>query len=166
KAADCGEQRRDRGARSPPGRSAALRAAEPVQRRAPPRSGPEPASTFMIPLLTGVLAPRTEESPMTRTIAVIAGAGPAGLTAALQLLETTDVMPLVFEAETTVGGLAKTINYKGNRMDIGGHRFFSKSSRVMQWWLNMLPLEAGELGPAAIRYRNMERTLPPSTAAQ
>ncbi len=52
-------------------------------------------------------------------------AGPAGLTAALELLETTDVLPLVFEADGMVGGLAKTDHLaKGNRMDIGGHRFF------------------------------------------
>ena len=64
-----------------------------------------------------------------------------------------------------MGGISRTVNYKGNRMDIGGHRFFSKSDRVMQWWLRMLPLEAGETAPAAIRYHNMERTLAPSAAA-
>jgi protoporphyrinogen oxidase len=76
-------------------------------------------------------------------IAVIAGAGPAGLTAAWELLEHTDVRPIVFEADEIVGGLARTINYKGNRIDIGGHRFFSKSSRVMRWWVEILPLQGG-----------------------
>jgi len=78
--------------------------------------------------------------------AVIAGAGPAGLTAALELLACTDVQPIVFEADSMVGGLAKTVVHNGNRMDIGGHRFFSKSTRVMDWWLGILPLERGGSG--------------------
>ena len=65
-------------------------------------------------------------------IAVIAGAGPAGLTAALELLRRSDITPIVFEADSQVGGISKTINYRGNRMDLGGHRFFSKSDWVMQ----------------------------------
>ena len=44
-----------------------------------------------------------------------------------------------------MGGIARTVNYKGNRIDIGGHRFFSKSDRVMQWWLNILPMESLEV---------------------
>src|SRR3989338_845598 len=72
-------------------------------------------------------------------IAVIAGAGPAGLTAAYELLKRTDIKPIIFEATDTIGGIAQTFNYKGNRIDIGGHRFFSKSERVMKWWFNILP---------------------------
>lgn len=64
--------------------------------------------------------------------AVIIGAGPAGLTAALELLRSTDIKPIVIEATNLNGGISATINYKGNRMDIGGHRFFSKSDRVME----------------------------------
>ena len=75
---------------------------------------------------------------MTR-IAVIAGAGPAGLTAAWELLARTDVTPIVLEATHATGGIAQTFQYKGNRIDIGGHRFFSKSERVMQWWFGILP---------------------------
>jgi len=56
--------------------------------------------------------------------AVIIGAGPAGLTAALELLKTTEIIPLVFETDSQVGGISKTICYKDYRMDIGGHRFF------------------------------------------
>jgi protoporphyrinogen oxidase len=78
---------------------------------------------------------------MTKRIAIIAGAGPAGLTAALELLDKTDIVPIVYEADTMVGGLAKTVNFKGNRIDIGGHRFFSKSTRVMDWWAGILPLQ-------------------------
>ena len=76
---------------------------------------------------------------MTRT-AVIVGAGPAGLTAALELLRRSDVRPIVLESDSQVGGIAKTINYRGNRMDLGGHRFFSKSDWVMQWWQSILPI--------------------------
>ena len=74
-------------------------------------------------------------------IAIIAGAGPAGLTAAYELLKRTDITPIVLEATDAIGGIAQTYNYKGNRIDIGGHRFFSKSERVMDWWFNILPLQ-------------------------
>jgi protoporphyrinogen oxidase len=73
--------------------------------------------------------------------AVIIGAGPAGLTAAYELLQNTDIKPILFEATGDIGGISKTINFKGNRIDIGGHRFFSKSDRVMDWWQNILPLQ-------------------------
>jgi protoporphyrinogen oxidase len=65
--------------------------------------------------------------------AIIIGAGPAGLTAAFELLTRTDIVPIVIEKSPHIGGISRTANYKGNRMDIGGHRFFSKSDRVMQW---------------------------------
>src|SRR4030095_9484805 len=78
--------------------------------------------------------------------AVIAGAGPAGLTAACELLARTDVHPVVFERTHAIGGIAQTYNYKGNRIDIGGHRFFSKDQRVMAWWVFMMPRQGA---PAA-----------------
>jgi protoporphyrinogen oxidase len=78
---------------------------------------------------------------MNQKIAVIIGAGPAGLTAAYELLEKTHIKPVIFEISKDVGGISKTVVYKGNRMDIGGHRFFSKSQRVVDWWLNILPLQ-------------------------
>ena len=74
-------------------------------------------------------------------IAIIVGAGPAGLTAAYELLDKTDIKPVIYEKTNDIGGISKTINYKGNRIDIGGHRFFSKSERVMDWWINILPLQ-------------------------
>ncbi|MCU0246054.1 MAG: NAD(P)/FAD-dependent oxidoreductase [Bryobacter sp.] len=89
--------------------------------------------------------------------AIIIGAGPAGLTAAYELLQRTGIQPIVLEKSDCVGGISRTVNYKGNRMDLGGHRFFSKSDRVMQWWLEMLPLEAAAEGAATIRYHGMER---------
>jgi len=73
--------------------------------------------------------------------AVIIGGGPAGLTAAYELLRQTDILPVIIEAEDSVGGIAKTISYKGNHLDMGGHRFFSKSDAVVDWWLHFLPLE-------------------------
>ncbi len=83
---------------------------------------------------------------MTKRIAIIAGAGPAGLTAAYELLKRTDIHPIVCEETTAIGGIAQTYNYKGNRIDIGGHRFFSKIDRVMNWWFNIMPLQGA---PAA-----------------
>ena len=74
--------------------------------------------------------------------AIIIGAGPAGLTAGLELLRRTDIVPVILEASDEIGGISRTIRYKGNRMDIGGHRFFSKSDRVMQWWMELMPPEA------------------------
>jgi protoporphyrinogen oxidase len=78
---------------------------------------------------------------MEKKTAIIIGAGPAGLTAAYELLTKTDIKPLVFEATLDIGGISKTVNYKGNRIDIGGHRFFSKSQVVMDWWKNFFPYE-------------------------
>lgn len=78
---------------------------------------------------------------MKQKVAVIIGAGPAGLTAAYELLEKTDIKPVIFETTKDVGGISKTVTYKGNRMDIGGHRFYSKSRKVVDWWLNILPLQ-------------------------
>jgi len=63
---------------------------------------------------------------MKTKIAIIAGAGPAGLTAAYELIKRTDIKPIVFEETQAIGGIAQTFNYKGNRIDIGGHRFFPK----------------------------------------
>lgn len=73
--------------------------------------------------------------------AIIVGAGPAGLTAAYELLQTTDVHPVVLEATNTIGGISQTVKYNGNRMDIGGHRFFSKNQEVMNWWKAMMPIQ-------------------------
>ena len=79
---------------------------------------------------------------MNNPTAVIIGAGPAGLTAAAELLDRSDVRPIVLEQSDQIGGLSRTVNYRGNRIDIGGHRFFSKSDRVMSWWLKRMPLQA------------------------
>ena len=78
---------------------------------------------------------------MSQKTAVIIGAGPAGLTAAWELLDRTDIRPIILEASGEFGGIARTVKYKGNRIDIGGHRFFSKVDRVMKWWQNILPMQ-------------------------
>ncbi len=77
----------------------------------------------------------------SKKTAIIIGAGPAGLTAAYELLKKTNIKPIIFEKSLEIGGISKTINYKGNRIDIGGHRFFSKSKKVMDWWQEILPLQ-------------------------
>lgn len=91
--------------------------------------------------------------------AIIIGAGPAGLTAAYELLKRTDIQPIVLEKSEHIGGISRTINYKGNRMDMGPHRFFSKSDRVMQWWLNLMPLEEGDGKSFTISYQNKAREI-------
>ena len=73
--------------------------------------------------------------------AVIIGAGPAGLTAALELLRRTDIKPIVLEQTAAIGGISRTVNHNGNRIDIGGHRFFTKSRRVNEFWLDIFPLQ-------------------------
>ena len=83
------------------------------------------------------------------------GAGPAGLTAAYELLTRTNIKPIVLEATDAFGGISRTVNYKGNRIDIGGHRFFSKSDRVMNWWLDILPLQKLPERMLTITYHRM-----------
>lgn len=73
-----------------------------------------------------------------RQVAII-GAGPAGLTAAYELLRSGEAHPVVFERDDVVGGLSRTVVFNGNRMDIGGHRFFTKSPEVQSLWGEILP---------------------------
>lgn len=73
---------------------------------------------------------------------VIVGAGPAGLTAAYELLKSgKDYEIVVLEESDCIGGISRTVHYKGNRMDIGGHRFFSKDEKVTAWWENIMPTQ-------------------------
>ncbi|MBQ9947236.1 MAG: NAD(P)/FAD-dependent oxidoreductase [Oscillospiraceae bacterium] len=73
---------------------------------------------------------------------VIIGAGPAGLTAAYTLLkESSEYHPIIVEASEFIGGISRTARYKGNRIDIGGHRFFSKDKEIMKMWMDILPLQ-------------------------
>ena len=105
---------------------------------------------------SGLTEPIAENGPR----AIIVGAGPAGLTAALEFLEHTSVLPIVLEASQGLGGISKTVNYKGNRIDIGGHRFFSKSDRIMNWWAKILPIERTTEGASfTLRYQGSEKEL-------
>lgn len=101
----------------------------------------------------------TQPSPKK---AIIIGAGPAGLTAARELLRQTDVIPIVYELSEHMGGISRTVDFKGNRIDIGGHRFFSKSDRVMAWWQEILPLAPPkdlDRGELEIFYQNKSRKI-------
>ena len=91
--------------------------------------------------------------------ALIIGGGPAGLTAAYELLKKSeDIEVVVFEESNDFGGIAKTVNYKGNRMDMGGHRFFSKIPEVNQWWNNILPMQGSPTYDDILLKRNMPLT--------
>src|ERR1035441_3694326 len=102
---------------------------------------------------------------MKQGTAIIIGAGPAGLTAALELQRHSGIKPIVLEAGHEIGGLARTVVYKGNRMDIGGHRFFSKSDRVMQWWLDLMPVEPTHGSEGQLGYHGQHRNVPASNSS-
>ncbi len=91
--------------------------------------------------------------------AIIIGAGPAGLTAALELLRRTNIKPIVLEGDDVVGGISRTVNYLGNRIDIGGHRFFSKSDGVMNWWKEILPIQTQTETSLTISYQHKTREI-------
>ena len=90
--------------------------------------------------------------------AVIIGAGPAGVTAAYELLKKSDEYEvLVLEESQEIGGISRTVRYNGNRMDIGGHRFFSKDDRVTAWWDQIMPLQ----GQPSYDDKKLGRSVPP-----
>ncbi len=91
--------------------------------------------------------------------AIIIGAGPAGLTAALELQKHSHIQPIILEMNDAVGGISRTVNYKGNKMDIGGHRFFSKSDRVMQWWMEVMPIQKVNENDISIAYQNKSKAV-------
>lgn len=71
---------------------------------------------------------------------LVIGAGPAGLTAARQLVEAGDAV-IVVESDSVVGGISRTVERDGWRFDIGGHRFFTKVTPVEEFWHQVLPPE-------------------------
>ncbi|MDD2533154.1 MAG: NAD(P)/FAD-dependent oxidoreductase [Eubacteriales bacterium] len=72
---------------------------------------------------------------------LIIGAGPAGLTAAYTLLQRQLARPIVLDMGQIAGGLSRTEHYHGQSIDLGGHRFFSRSQSVMAIWQAILPLQ-------------------------
>ena len=90
---------------------------------------------------------------------VIIGAGPAGLTAAYELSRKPGYDILVLESDKQVGGISRTVDYKGNLIDIGGHRFFSKSDRVLEWWANFLPVVDTSHPHSEIGYHNRKKEI-------
>jgi len=99
---------------------------------------------------------------------VIVGAGPAGLTAALELQAAGVRDITVIEADHQVGGISRTVQHHGNRIDIGGHRFFSKSDWVMDWWRALMPV-ATPADPAVareLRYQGGTAELPDASASE
>lgn len=75
-----------------------------------------------------------------KSVAII-GAGPAGLSAAFTLLsQSNEYQVIIYEKESAVGGLAKTFEFEGGRIDIGGHRFYTKSTDVIDLWKSVLPV--------------------------
>lgn len=80
---------------------------------------------------------------MKKKEVIIIGAGPAGLTAAYQLLKISNEYNItILEESNDIGGISKTVKYKKYRMDIGGHRFFSKDDRVLDYWNEIMPLQS------------------------
>lgn len=89
---------------------------------------------------------------------IIIGAGPAGLTAARELQEAGEKNITIFEADCYVGGISRTVSHNGNRIDIGGHRFFSKSDWVMQWWQSYMPIHSTpkDINTRSFKYQGKE----------
>lgn len=88
---------------------------------------------------------------------LVIGAGPAGLTAAYELLKRDkEVEVTIFEESNCFGGISRTVQYNGNRMDMGGHRFFSKIPEVNEWWDQMLPMQ----GAPSYDDRKLDREVP------
>ena len=100
--------------------------------------------------------PKYNERCFMKNVYII-GAGPAGLTAAYELLkQSKEYEVTVLEESNDMGGISKTVNYKGNRMDMGGHRFFSKVPEVNEWWNNMLPRQGAATYDDIVLDRKME----------
>ena len=105
---------------------------------------------------------------MSQPSIVIIGAGPAGLTAALELQDAGIHNITVIEADAQVGGISRTVAHHGNRIDIGGHRFFSKSEWVMDWWRGLMPV-ASPANPGdarELRYQGSSTQAPAATASE
>lgn len=100
---------------------------------------------------------------MPKKHVIVIGAGPAGLSFADKLLElSADFSVTILEKSNYIGGISKTVNFEGNRIDIGGHRFFSKSDEVMNWWAQKFPvsIEDVEKENFELRYQGQTTAIP------
>jgi len=95
---------------------------------------------------------------MNKKNIVIIGAGPAGLTSAYQALKEKDLHPIIVEESKEIGGISKTVEYKGNRIDIGGHRFFTKSDEVMNIWTEVMKPQGKPSSDDILLNRNIQVT--------
>lgn len=87
---------------------------------------------------------------------LIIGAGPAGITAGYELLRRSeDYEVTILEESDMIGGISRTVLYHGNRMDLGGHRFFSKSQEVVNWWNHLMPTQGSPAYDDIILGRNI-----------
>jgi len=68
----------------------------------------------------------------------IFGAGPAGLTAGLELIQAGYDVTIFEKDPQYIGGISRTVRYKDYRFDIGGHRFFSKNEDIVRWWYEVM----------------------------
>ena len=87
---------------------------------------------------------------------IIIGAGPAGVTVAYELSKNPDMENIILEKSDFVGGISATLDFEGNKVDLGPHRFFTKSERVQKLWETVLPLQ----GRPAIDDIELEHNLP------
>ena len=94
---------------------------------------------------------------MTKKTILILGAGPAGLTAAYELASKSDKFKIiVLDKNNCVGGMCRSLKYKNNYMDIGGHRYFTKFNKIKKWWLNILPLQTAPAKDDILLSRNLD----------
>ena len=92
---------------------------------------------------------------MDKKRVIIIGAGPAGLTAAFQLLKNTEIKPIILEESAFVGGISRTAVYKNNRMDLGGHRFFTKNQQIMKIWEKLIPIQGSPSKDDIVLHREL-----------
>lgn len=98
---------------------------------------------------------------MSEKTVTIIGAGPSGLTAGYELLKKSGFKVIIIEKLNIFGGIARTISYKGNRMDLGGHRFFTKSENVKKIWEELLPIQSKPSKDDILTERYKEINYPP-----
>ena len=99
---------------------------------------------------------------MSKKHVVVIGAGPAGVSFTDRLLELSDEFCItILEKSEYIGGISKTVNFEGNRIDIGGHRFFSKSDEVMHWWAQKFPVAIeGNIKDFELKYQGNTKSIP------